>query len=522
MGTTNRVSSNSVHVRRSSLFRQLRDADNADSSKHNSAASSYLSNEISYPLRDDGQTVEVPAEGGEYNDDVDQLSPEASLEETAAWLDVLCEKELACMDWTSDYEGLARERTGTRGEDLNLKVLDRIRRGKGARRARFEDLLAPLRLDVPKAYRKKPIKETYQEMAVVIRTWNQHVASVEEDFEARKTLMTALCNRIDFLHAAVQKRWTADAHDKTCRNVLLAIHAYRPEITDFETQDSTDLLIIILAHIGFAIPDIDDHLKYLIFFTLVKERLYSAHAVNAETRQLLERNIALARLNGYTQQRVRHEKTLRGWIKDGFRREGETIAGRIKAARRRIYLKSLEGLQDLVIPQTALKIVLKDLVSRTGATVTVNHEAVSQRWAQLLAGSEIATSHLEPSTCQLFEEAITHYTAAAENIADMETINHERVYTRAVKFAALDVQTPTEADRQQIVNLRMAHPGTTKMMSDAIQGLAETKTKGGQTMHSMAEIEAELDTMLKAAEEMNEKYEQFEDLMENELGLTDL
>jgi hypothetical protein len=300
--------------------------------------------------------------------------------------------------------------------------------------------------------------------------------------------MNALRERIIFLNTAVRKRRSADAHEGTCRTVLHAIHAYRPETAEFSTRDSTNLLLIILAHVGFAIPDIDDDLKYLIFFTLVTERLTSAHAVNAERRQHLEDRIAKARDSHDPRRVEKYEKKMRDWIGDGFCHESEIIATRIRSARRRIYLKGVQDLQALVVLQAAQKLVLEKALASPDARIAVNKHAVSAHWETLITSLETANTPLSPATHRRLDDSLTHCTAALDTISEMKDINHARVLTRTVKFAGYDVSDVDDAARRLVVEQRMAHPDTARMMRDAVEGMMETKAKAGQAVRALQEI----------------------------------
>jgi hypothetical protein len=322
--------------------------------------------------------------------------------------------------------------------------------------------------------------------------------------------MNALRERIIFLNTAVRKRRSADAHEGTCRTVLHAIHAYRPETADFSTKDSTDLLLIILAHVGFAIPDIDDDLKYLIFFTLVTERLTSAHAVNAERRQHLEDRIAKATASHDPRRIEKYEKKMRDWISDGFCHESEIIATRIKSARRRIYLKGVQDLQALVVLQAAQKLVLEKALTNPNARVAVNKDAVSAHWETLLTSLEIANAPLSQATHRRLDDSLTHCTAALDTISEMKDINHARVLTRAVKFAGYDVSDVDDAARRLVVEQRMAHPDTARMMRDAVEGMMETKARAGQVVRSLQEIGDGVEEMAEGVDGMRVGYERLE------------
>ncbi|KAH7080937.1 hypothetical protein FB567DRAFT_116521 [Paraphoma chrysanthemicola] len=515
MSTADRLSSSSVHVRRSAVLRQLKQA-NRQGNKRTSDASD-LSNRDPVEFFDDNDsTLEVPADDAEHEEQSGRLSPNANLDDVRAWLDGQAKKELSRVDWTPEYDR-QRNRAGPRPENdnffegLDTKVLERIRRRKGPRPARFEDLLAPLRLHDGPIQHRRPIKESYQEMAAVIQTWNQHVAPLEEDLQARETLMIALRELIHFLNTSAHKRHSADAHERTSRHLLAAIHAYRTETAIFETKQSPDLLIIILAHVGFAIPDIDDDLKYLIFYALVTERLASAHAVNAERRAHLEDNIARAKQAQDLDLVETSEKKLRDWVNEGFCHEAEVIASRIKAARHRVWLKGVDDLQDLVALQVAQKMALENALASPNPQIRINAEVVSEHRAALVHTLENTSGPIDPTILHHLDETLLHATTALETVSDMRSTNQARVLTRAIKFAGYDLY---ESEREEVVAQRMAHPDTARMMRDAVEGMMETKEMAGRMVESLEMIDNEVEEMRGRVERLWEGYERLEGLVE--------
>ncbi|KAH7066685.1 hypothetical protein BKA63DRAFT_522960 [Paraphoma chrysanthemicola] len=515
MGTADRLSSSSVHVRRSAVLRQLRQADRQGDKRASDASGLSSRGPVEF-FDDNDSTLDVSADDAEHKEESERLAENASLDDVRTWLDIQAKKELSRVDWTSEYDR-QRNRAGPRPENdnffegLDIKVLERIRRRKGPRPARFEDLLAPLRLHGAPTQHRRPIKESYQEMAAVIQTWNQHVAPLEEDLQARETLMITLRERIRFLNTSIHRRHSADAHERTSRHLLAAVHAYRTETATFESKESPDLLIIILAHVGFAIPDIDDDLKYLIFYTLVTERLASAHAVNAERRAHLEANIAKARQAQELSLVDISKKKLRDWVNNGFRHEAEVIASRIKATRRRVWMKGVVDLPDLVVLQIAQRVALETALANPNPNIRVNAEAVSEHRAALLHTLESTSGPIDPAILHNLDDTLLHATAALETVSNMRNNNHARVLTRAIKFAGYDLH---ESEREEIVARRMAHPDTARMMRDAVEGMMEAKEMAGRMVENLEMIDNEVEAMKQRVERLWEGYERLEGLVE--------
>jgi hypothetical protein len=460
----------------------------------------------------------------EYLVNNSSLPPGACLEDILTWLDVQCETEQARFDCVSEEE-FQLDNHPQKHEQLNkgpdTAVLDRIRRGYGPRTSRFEDLLCSLRInasgDAPR-FSKRPRKESYESMKDVLLNWNKHVASACDDPEARIALIHAMYARVSFLDRFLSHRRSADAHDDTSRRLLLAIHAYRPETADFETQDTCNLLTIVLAHIGYAIPDIDQELKYLIFYTLVTERGYMAHTANADIRHKLEDKIANARRRRDSQSVTKYKRKLNDWSRGVFEKNCDIIASRVQIARRNVELTALDELQTLTILQTAQKIVLDERLS--------NRKPPSQlliRRSTWLPAHAYACVAADASLEDVVETHMTDLLAsvkvASQNTADMKHIVRARILTRALKFAGLDLKNVSEAERRRVVRERMANIGTVSMMGNAVEGITETKNKAREMFEAMGKMEVKLEDMLRSAEEVGMEYDDLTKLVGSDSGM---
>jgi hypothetical protein len=448
----------------------------------------------------------------------------ASLEDTLTWLDVQCESEQARIDSTEDSEcqslssrvGLDRSNRG-----LDTTVLTRIRRGYGPRSSKFEDILWPLRLNTSRGterFSKRPRKESCEAMVEVLHNWNKHVATAcDDDPKARIALMHAMYARIDFLDRALSHRRSADAHDDTSRKLLFAIHAYRPETAHFENQDTCNLLTIILAHIGYAIPNIDQELKYVMFYTLVTERGYMAHTANADTRHRLERNISIAKRMRDSENITKYERKLTDWSSGVFENNCDIIASRVKIARRNIELKALEELQTLTILQTAQKIVLDERLAKGKSP---SHLLIPRStWLPAHSAACVAAdASLENVVNEHMTDAIASVKVASQDAADMKYVTRARILTRALKFAGLDLKDISDTERRRVVRERMANPGTVNMMGNALEGITETQQKAKETLETMNSIGIRLVQMLRKADEQQKEYAELARLVNSDLG----
>jgi hypothetical protein len=467
------------------------------------------------------EKTNLVARESENEEDFDSLPPGASLEQIKTWLDTQCKTEQARIDWTVDYDHKHQNHTekyGVFDKRPNTAILDRIRRGHGPRSFKFEDLLWPLRTEKPeRASRsgKWPRKESCKEMAEVLLKWNKHVSCTYEDVEAREALVHAMRGRIAFLDRALSHRKSADAHDDSSRKLLRAVHIYRPETIIFGTKDPFDLLIITLAHIGFAIPDIDHELKYLMFYILVTERSRMAHVVNAETRHKFEEKIADSKRRRDTERAAMYEQKMTDWNRDVFQKNCNTVAERVKVARRNIELKVSEELQTLTVLQIAQKVISRDMISkRTPPAKDLLSSSVS--WAEQMDACSAAEVILEQIVREHMDDLDASAKVASQNNADMKEINRTRVLTRAMKFAGLDLNNVSETARRRVVEERMANPGTFIMMGNAIEGLVETKTKAKNMLAAVPEIDVRLEEMLDAAKATYCKYEELAWLVDSD------
>jgi hypothetical protein len=511
---TNKQQQNTVPITRSLILQNVLESDSDDDSELTCSLDSLTSS----------WNPDVTIRPDEHVEENASLPLDASLEDTLAWLDVQCQAEQTRIDSIPDSEcqpesSCVKLKSPNKG--LDITVLNRIRRGYGPRSSKFEDLLWPLRLNnsrVAEKFSKRPRKESCEAMAEVLYNWNKNVASAhDDDPEARLALIDAMYARIDFLDRILSHRRSADAHDETSRRLFHAIHAYRPETAHFETQDTCNLLTVILAHIGYAIPDIDQELKYVMFYTLVTERGYMAHTANANTRHRLEGNISMAKRMRDSKYVTRYKRKLNDWSCGVFENNCDIIASRVKIARRNVELKALEELQTLTILQTAQKIVLDKRLAKGRSP---SHLLIPRStWLPAHSSACVAAdARLEDVVDEHMTDAVASVRVAFQNAIDMKYITRARILTRALKFAGLDLKDISETERRQVVRERMANPGTVNMMGNAFEGITETQQKAKEMLETMSSIEVILAQMLRKADEQQKEYAELARLVNSDLG----
>ncbi|KAF2827875.1 hypothetical protein CC86DRAFT_201375 [Ophiobolus disseminans] len=502
-------------VTRSLIFEELWQPNDDDDlelvSKHDapsSDTSSLASNED-----EDAATEEEEEDDG-------SLSMDASLEEIRTWLNIKCEEEEAKLDWTPEYDHRARRDSASK-KGPSIAVLQRIRRGHGPRSSKFEDLLAPLRLtddgEAPR-YRKRPIGDTCKEMQDVLHEWNRRVGSVFSDnLPAREVLMDAMRDRIVFLDKAMETRWSASAHEGTCRKLLHAIHVFRPGTAGFDTQDPMELLTIIIAHLSYAIPDIDYDLKYRMLYTLVRERKYvaSAFIANVNTKRNFEKKIAGAKELGNLMRAKEYKDKMDAWVRLGLQKNCNSIIQKVKIARRNIELRVLEEQQELAVLQTAQKLVLNDRISKKEPPFD-DLVPRSTWWPEREDIRASANAHLKEKTSEHIDDLHASWRVTSRTTDEIKETNHARILTRAMKFDGRDLEDVTKDERQRVVRERMANPGTFMMMMDAAKSIIEVNGKAKEMAETASNMDRKLEEMLSAFTLVYDEYEALSKLVNSD------
>jgi hypothetical protein len=321
-----------------------------------------------------------------------------------------------------------------------------------------------------------------------------------EDAETRQLLIAAMYARVEYLDGSLRYRRSADAHEIASRKLLHAIHVYRLETVHFSTTDTCDLMTIILAHVGYAIPDVDVELKHLMFYTLVTERQYLAHVANATSTQKLEKQVMEAKRIKDTASVEKYERQMKNWGLAIWQNNCDTIAERVKIARRNVELKTLKELEELTILQTAQRLVLQERISRG----TPRSERLIPRSTWLPEYSEacnMALTALNQAADDHLSEFFTSLKIVTQDIAGMQDVAHARILSHAMKFAGLDLHKDTaDLERFRIVKARLAHPGTMTMVLDVVEAIRETKVKSKEINDALDKMEGKFEEVLEAAE----------------------
>jgi hypothetical protein len=510
MGRTNRVPEKVTRISRRIILRQLRDFYEDDD---------HVQEQDSDP--DDDLSSDSSRESIIPEDENLLTSPEANLGELQKWLDNEGDNERARIDWSTDYEQLrkgdaGRLNTMVRG-GLNTSVIERIRKDKGPRRAKYEDLLEPLRLETDTGRRKskKIHKQTYGDMMNALLDWNHHVESARDDAKSRDALLDTLHTRISFLKKTATQRSSADAHNDTIKKILRAIHTYRPETVTFDTQDPFDLLIIILAHIGFVTPDVDDEAKHLIFLTLLGERNYSARTLRKDFLHDLERKTQAAKEKGDAQAVTRYEGRLREWQYGLFVSTANKLIYKIKVARRGVEQNCIQEMRYLKVLQAAQGVAIQERTTNLDAAA--REYLVMSIWLEdAKSDCNAADLDLEWTAGERLADLDEYFDVAERRVDDMEKDSRARILTRARKFGGHDLADRSRAERHRIVKQRMTESGTTQMMSDAVVAVTDVRTTASDMLDQLGDIDELLAEMMDAAKTSYRAYDELALLVEAE------
>ncbi|KAF1950035.1 hypothetical protein CC80DRAFT_539882 [Byssothecium circinans] len=438
-----------------------------------------------------------------HKDDSGLADFEPSLPEARGLLAALCEEEDSQTGWEPEYildrhASVRGLRKGSRDDQVErrldltqgLEALKRIAKGQGPRVKEYEDLLAPLRRPVAEedvqSNASSYIEETYEEMLQVLLAWNRSVAPIEELAEQRQELLSALEERNRLIDDARQL-YDLSILDQPSPRLQRAIHAFRPETGTFENQNVNDILIVMVANLRVAKPDIDDDVKSAIFLVMIKEamaRMVLDTSYRQEKHRLHEERKA-ARISGYDKEADRLSEEGRQFDKLSRKHRVEEIIDNTKFARHDLHEKILREMQDLAVLQAA------------------QLEAASE-----LRSSPVIFKKIEEAMKSTSDDGVLEVGDRCE--CDMESIATmlelaRGCFHRARKFAALDIKDPGE--RERVKKERMRNPGTAGMMLKVVDDTRTVRRTAGLVLSHMDKLETSLDTILEAA---NERYRTYQ------------
>ncbi|PVI01232.1 hypothetical protein DM02DRAFT_627880 [Periconia macrospinosa] len=410
---------------------------------------------------------------------------DGSLRQAIRSLQTLYEQERSTTDWSPEYDKPPSCHVLRQNDDstLDTSILKRIAEGRGPRDAKYEDLIAPLRLTKRSDLCTGQLlynEETYDDLLRVLLDWNRKVAPIHDLSKERQDLATALKARNALIDKAAEHN-TLRLLNQPFPQLREALCAFRPEITRFENQNISDLMVLMVANMRIARPDIDDDIKHAIFETLFKESI---------VRMLFERSFRGQKAESRMQQKSAKDKE--DWDKVYLLKEREReverqskaqrasqIIDRVKSARGNLYNKNLLALLELAMMQTAQM-----------EAAAVVHSGPSILFA-LEQGSR--TIHDE----ELWS-AEGKCRRSAEDMDRMLGLIRDCIH-RTKRFAALDVADA--AERAHIREDRMEKPGTASMMMKVVEDTNTIRGISGNVLKRMRQIEMQLGVVLGEATE---------------------
>ena len=442
-------------------------------------------------------------------------SPDRSLEYVKAWLDAKCEEEEARAQALADAEddelrrlacGITASSPDSGPLGMDTKIIEQIRRGEWPRDKVVEDLLAPLRLG-----KLKPAgQESYNDMERVLLAWNHHVSRQTDDGKLREAFGTALRDRLKAIKKVleiVRDEQESKIYDEIGHEGILepsawrlrqAMHAYRPETVHFKNQDPYDMLILLLANVGRAIPDIlgDDELMYLTFRVMTAETELAQRFRNGDTRRRIKSKIQEARWKRDRAELVHRKEEMSKFNRRVARDSVQYNLDKIKLARIRLQQVVLAELLELTVPQAAQK--------------WVRWQTVRQSWpppvSEVLEVCVQADINLERTVGANMDDLDANCTVACNNVQEMRNIHHA-VYTRALKFAGMDLAGVDEATRRRIIEQRKNEPVTALLMSESLRGVLEAQRAAKQLVRQTEAMDRSLSDLLEAAKARYQEYD---------------
>lgn len=446
---------------------------------------------------------------------LNDTTQDVSLSHITEWLEDECEKEHARRQKALTRRScdvakgaiISVQRTVDPGVDIS--ILERIRRGEGPRDKVYEDLLAPLRLtneEGDSAGSKE--EESYDDMKSVLLAWNMHVAgNLQEDANIRQMFLNALEDRIKAATRVleiVQDEHLSNMYDgvgqrailePSERRLLQALHSYRPETAQFRSQNSFDMLCILWANIGRAVPDIrsDDLVKYRSMKVLVLEVELAKRFENENRRRTILAAKDVAELTLDEEKVARCIKDLENLEQDFRQEASRQILSRILGARRELSKTVLDETLKLTLLQAAQK------------SATWNDTEIAP-WAKVLDLCTEADNIFEDAYRCCVEDVDTASTVASRQLAEMRDM-HDKVLTRTIKFTGEDLVKLDEATRNRIIDDRKNEPVTALMMSTTLNDVLITRQTARQLFEQAKLIGESLKELLGVTKSKFQEYD---------------
>ncbi|KAF2442635.1 hypothetical protein P171DRAFT_486625 [Karstenula rhodostoma CBS 690.94] len=242
------------------------------------------------------------------------------------------------------------------GMTVDKDMMERIRAGQGPRPFKAEDLVERLRLEpkkIPGTDNAPYTDETYNELLAVLRAWNARVGTYPDLDVERQDLLDTFESRCQLIDGVEKGYQNERLLEEQCLRMREALHAYRPELENFEDQNVFSQLIVMIANQGIAIPDLDDNIRDRAIETLFREfrsRIYLGEEHSAR-RDRINSESERAKLQEDDTEVLDLAEERKQLDKESCNEASEKVRTAIKIARKRLCDKVLEELQPLTEQQ---------------------------------------------------------------------------------------------------------------------------------------------------------------------------
>ncbi|KAF2247139.1 hypothetical protein BU26DRAFT_342765 [Trematosphaeria pertusa] len=451
------------------------------------------------------------------------VSADTILQETRSWLEALADEQQAETDSTSDCEteedptGNESPSLGVDGDQgdepeptihvqpsdmgMNTEVLHRIREEEpGPRPPEGYDLIANLRLGTPK--KDDTSEETYAELLEVVQAWNLHVGSIPDLTEERDEFLQALRERHHLIKDVEQHKRERAVLDEPPERLQRAMRAYRPEIAKFENQNTFDILVMMIANLRIANPDLDEDVKDAVIWTIFMEVWLPLcfEKQYRDERAKIQQQVTRARENGNREDMGHLTEEKKALDRKQVARAVERAINYMKFTRNELRRRVEKDTEQLALLQTGQKWFASEVLSLPKALAEQKRAALDAE-AERTFGLHFSDHEAE---CEV--EGI--------NIADLVEMGR-RCVIRTEKFAAKDIKD--KADRERVKRARMEEPGTATMMLKILEDTDIIKAKAQRVVRRMTGLESSLDATLAAAKGQYREYDAWLESMPDEV-----
>ncbi|KAI4657501.1 uncharacterized protein J4E79_007576 [Alternaria viburni] len=441
--------------------------------------------------------------------DEEYAASDVNLEDVKAMLDDLCREEhrssltrLDIDEEVADGKQYRDVAAALRADEpgMDTSILERIRNADEPSDEVFDDLLAPLRSEP----QQLGTEESEEQMLDVILTWNKRIADERNrDSTERQAFVAALRERVkvvDKILAIVSDNRNSNQDNETGQNGILepsqrqllkAIHAYRPETQGFKTQDPFNMLIVMLAHIRqkeFELANKDDGI-YLACKVLSGQEQLEHRFDREKKRRAYQRNKKNAEEDDNREEVKRCETKWRAYNRKLAERARQGLMAKIQCARNELRKAEIDELLDLAVLRSAQPRASRE--THPGV-YTPSLEEILDKCAQA-----DDYGNLNHEFAEHFPHLETKLEVTVNNAQDMKTV-HDTVLFRMVKLAGADLKGLDKDERKKVMTARLNDPVTATVIEETLKGVTDTRRAAKQMLEQLGLIGQPMRELLEA------------------------